>query len=205
MSGIHRVIRRRFTTPTPAVFLDRDGVLVEETGYLHRPEDVQIIPRIQKALQKLTQASYATVVVTNQAGIARGYYAWDAYEETQAFIDQQIHPVTFDGVWACGYHPDGSGPFATDHSFRKPNPGMILDAAAEMNLDLRQSWMVGDKTIDIQAAIGAKLAGAILVRTGYGSGMEHEVRQIVSNTVQITVCDDLYQAVEEILLRCRLY
>jgi D-glycero-D-manno-heptose 1,7-bisphosphate phosphatase len=201
MTGIHRVIRKRFPTPTPAVFLDRDGVIVEETGYLHKPENVRMIPRTKEAIENLKAANRPTVIVTNQAGIARGYYQWDAFEATQAFIEQQLQPGIFDGAWACGYHPAGSGPLATDHAFRKPNPGMVLDAASEMNLDLKRSWLVGDKTIDIETAINAGLAGAVLVRTGYGREMEAEVRQMVSNSVQILICDDLYAAVEEILRR----
>lgn len=204
MIGIHRVIRRRFSVTTPAVFLDRDGVIVQETGYLHKPAEVEMVPRTREAVQKLTAAGLATVVVTNQAGIARGYYQWDAFEETQAFIEEQLRPASFDGTWACGYHPEGSGPLATDHAFRKPNPGMVLDAAAEMNLDLTSSWLIGDKRIDVETAINAKLAGAILVRTGYGRTQEAEVRHIQSTSVEILICDDIYEAVEEILVRRRL-
>jgi D-glycero-D-manno-heptose 1,7-bisphosphate phosphatase len=204
MLGVHKTINCRFQQPTVAVFLDRDGVIVEETGYLHKPSDVQMIPGASTAIASLNAAGIATVIVTNQAGIARGYYDWPAFEETQSYIEQQIHPGLINGTWACGFHPDGTGPLAADHAFRKPNPGMVLDAAAEMNLDLSASWLVGDKTIDIQTAINAGLAGGILVRTGYGADMEAEVCQIVSTRCAILVCHSLSEAVEEILRNSRL-
>jgi len=204
MLGIHRVIRTRYSTPTPAIFLDRDGVIVEETGYLHKPQEVRVIPGAAQAILKIAVAGYAAVVVTNQAGIARGYYEWDAFEATQAQIVQELAPAAFDGVWACGYHPHGTGPLATDHPFRKPNPGMVLDAANEMNLDLEHSWLIGDKAIDVQTAINANLEGAVLVRTGYGRDQEPQVRAIPSGAQQIFICDDIHQAVEQILLRRRL-
>jgi D-glycero-D-manno-heptose 1,7-bisphosphate phosphatase len=204
MLGVHKTIHRRFQQPTAAVFLDRDGVIVEETGYLHKPGDVQMIPGASAAIGALNAASIATVVVTNQAGIARGYYDWPAFEQTQSYIEERIFPAVLDGTWACGYHPDGSGPLASDHAFRKPNPGMVIDAVSEMNLDRSTSWLVGDKTIDIQTAINAGLAGAILVRTGYGAGMEAEVCRILSAECSILVCDSLTEAVEEILRISRL-
>jgi D-glycero-D-manno-heptose 1,7-bisphosphate phosphatase len=194
--GIHRIFHYRHAKPTPAIFLDRDGVIVEETGYLHHPKDVRIIPEAPVAISTWNQASIPVVVVTNQAGIARQYFTWPDYVACQEYIEVQLQATgaSLDGVWACGYHPDGAGELASDHPFRKPNPGMIHDAAHEMNLDLALSWMIGDKTIDIQAAIAAGLAGAILVRTGYGAQMEEEVRGLAPASCVIHIADTLLDA-----------
>lgn len=199
MFGIHR----RFGTPhphsTPAVFLDRDGVIVEETNYLHNPADVRMLPDAAQALALLNEANRPAIAVTNQAGIARQMYDWPEFERTQAFIEEQLRPAYLDAVWACGFHPDGQGPMAIEHPFRKPNPGMLFNAAAELNLDLDKSWLVGDKTIDIECAIRAGLRGAILVRTGYGLEMEPEVRALNGKSTSIHFADSLLHAVELIL------
>lgn len=144
-------------TPAPAVFLDRDGVLVEETGYLHTIENAILIPGAAHAVRRLNLHHIPAIIVTNQAGIARGYYAWKDFHTVQTHIEQEFqrHGARFDGLWACAHHPNGAGPLASDHPFRKPNPGMILDAGTKLNLDLSRSWLIGDKTIDIQAARNA--------------------------------------------------
>lgn len=189
-------------TPAPAVFLDRDGVLVEETGYLHTIENAILIPGAAHAVRRLNLHHIPAIIVTNQAGIARGYYAWKDFHTVQTHIEQEFqrHGARFDGLWACAHHPNGAGPLASDHPFRKPNPGMILDAGTKLNLDLSRSWLIGDKTIDIQAARNASLAGAILVRTGYGKSMEDEVRALTASApTAIHLCETLTDAVTVIL------
>ena len=197
--GIYKRFRAPNSAPRPAVFLDRDGVLVEEVGYLHHVEDIALIPSAPQAIAKLNAAAIPAVVVTNQAGIGRGYYSWREFEIVQSSIETALHPATFDGVWACAYHPDGTGDLACDHVFRKPNPGMILDAAETLGIDLAASWLVGDKTLDIESAINAGLAGAILVRTGYGASMEPELDKLPKTSCRIHVCDHLGDAVAVIL------
>lgn len=189
-------------TPAPAVFLDRDGVLVEETGYLHTIENAILIPGAAHAVRRLNLHHIPAIIVTNQAGIARGYYAWKDFHTVQTHIEQEFqrYGARFDGLWACAHHPNGAGPLASDHPFRKPNPGMILDAGTKLNLDLSRSWLIGDKTIDIQAARNASLAGAILVRTGYGKSMEDEVRALTASApTAIHLCETLTDAVTVIL------
>jgi D-glycero-D-manno-heptose 1,7-bisphosphate phosphatase len=159
------------------VFIDRDGVIVEEVGYLHRVEDVRFIPGALEAIAQFNQAGIPVIEVTNQAGVARGYYGWDAFDAVQAFIDAELEKAGgwLDAAWACGCHPSGKGPLAMDHPCRKPNPGMLLEAAEALAIDLAESWMVGDKTIDIEAGIHAGVKTAILVETGYGARMREEV------------------------------
>jgi D-glycero-D-manno-heptose 1,7-bisphosphate phosphatase len=191
-----------YPTPPPAVFLDRDGVLVEETGYLHTIQDTVLIPDAPHAIRLLNQRHIPAIIITNQAGIARGYYTWQDFHLVQTHIELQFqnHGACFDGLWACAHHPHGAGLLASDHPFRKPNPGMILDAASKLNIDLSRSWLIGDKTIDIQAALNASLAGAILVRTGYGKSMEDEVRALSPTPpTAIHICETLTDAITVIL------
>jgi D-glycero-D-manno-heptose 1,7-bisphosphate phosphatase len=155
----------------PAVFLDRDGVVVEEVGYLHKPGDVRFIPGALESIASFNQAGLLVVMVTNQAGIARGYYGWKEFEEVQQAIESALenHGGWLDGVWACAYHTGGNAALAyPDHPFRKPNPGMVLDALGVMPIDPSSSWLIGDKVCDLEAAIRGGLAGAIHVNTGHG-------------------------------------
>ncbi len=154
-----------------ALFLDRDGVVVADTEYLRRVEDIAIIPGAAAVIAAANQRGVAVVLVTNQAGIGRGYYGWEEFVAVQHAIALRLETegARFDAVYACPHHPDGTGAFRhLDHPARKPNPGMILRAASDLALDLRRSWLVGDKASDIDAAKRAGLAGAMLVMTGYG-------------------------------------
>lgn len=182
-----------------AVFLDRDGVLVEETNYLHRIEDITMIEPARAALRLLNQAAVPAVLVTNQAGIARGYYQWADFEAVQQEIENRLGEARLDAVLACGYHPEGFGPLAHDHPFRKPNPGMLEHAAAQMSLDLGRSWIVGDKILDLEAGVRAGVAGAVLVRTGYGQRMESDLGKLHPATTKILIADHVADAIELIL------
>jgi D-glycero-D-manno-heptose 1,7-bisphosphate phosphatase len=165
------------------VFLDRDGVIVEEVGYLHRLESMRLHEGAAEAVAALSRAGYVIVVVTNQAGVGRGYYTWREFEAIEAAIETKVVEAggVVDGVWACGYHPKGIGYLASDHEWRKPRPGMILDAASRLLIDLARSWMIGDKTLDIEAGVNAGLGNAILVMTGYGAAMREEVERRAEN------------------------
>jgi D-glycero-D-manno-heptose 1,7-bisphosphate phosphatase len=205
LDGVHVQVREGAGTSAgsarPAVFLDRDGVIVEEVNYLHRIEDIRYIPGALEAIAKLNKAGLCVVVVTNQAGIGRGYYGWQDYEAVQDRIAADLARVGgwLDGVWACGYHPDGIGELRTDHSFRKPNPGMLTAAAERLGLSLGSSWMVGDKALDVEAASRAGLEGAVLVLTGYGAGMRDEVARMPKSATRIEEAADLAGAVDRIL------
>jgi len=155
----------------PALFLDRDGVVVEETEYLCRVEDIAVLPGAAEVIAAANRRGVSVVLVTNQSGIGRGYFGWSEFAAVQHAIASvlEAQSARLDAVYACPHHASGRGVFAVpNHPARKPNPGMLLRAAADLDLDLRQSWMVGDKTIDVEAAKRAGLAGAMHVLTGYG-------------------------------------
>ena len=146
-----------------AVFLDRDGTLMEDTGYVSRPEDVRLFPGVPEALASLKARGYLTVVVTNQSGIARGYFSPPEYEAVHARFLELIGPGLIDATYMCPDHPDT----ATDR--RKPGPGMLLDGARDLSIDLARSWMIGDHASDLQAGLRAG-ARAILLLPAEGSG-----------------------------------
>jgi D-glycero-D-manno-heptose 1,7-bisphosphate phosphatase len=149
-----------------ALFLDRDGVIVVDTHYLSRVEDMRVIDGAAAAIARCNAHGIAVVVVTNQAGIGRGYYGWDDFRAVQAALAGALAAAGahFDGVLACAYHGDGREPLrVAGHPWRKPNPGMILEAASRMKLDLGRSWIVGDRAHDLAAGAAAGLAGGTLL------------------------------------------
>jgi D-glycero-D-manno-heptose 1,7-bisphosphate phosphatase len=149
-----------------ALFLDRDGVIVADTHYLHRVEDVQMIAGAAAAIARCNAVGIRVVVVTNQAGIGRGYYKWDDFHAVQAALADQLRSADahFDAVFACAYHAEGRGPLRlANHPWRKPNPGMILEAASRMNINMARSWIVGDRAHDLAAGQAGWLPGGTLL------------------------------------------
>jgi D-glycero-D-manno-heptose 1,7-bisphosphate phosphatase len=155
----------------PALFLDRDGVIVVDSAYLGRAEDLRMIDGVAPEIARCNTLGIPVVVVTNQSGIARGYYDWDGFRAVQAALSAALTAVGahLDAVLACGYHADGLGPLRVDgHPWRKPNPGMIVAAGRGMNLNLSRSWIVGDRPHDLAAGAAAGLAGGTLVGSNDG-------------------------------------
>jgi D-glycero-D-manno-heptose 1,7-bisphosphate phosphatase len=154
-----------------ALFLDRDGVIVEETNYLHRPDDIRMIHGVAEAIAVANRAGIPVVIVTNQAGIGRGYYQWADFHAVQQHIAGQLESAEAkaDMVLACAYHADACGEYRwADHPWRKPRPGMLIEAAKELGIDLSSSFIVGDCLSDMQAGAQAGLRSGAIVRTGHG-------------------------------------
>lgn len=149
----------------PAVFFDRDGTLIEEAHYCADPARVKILPGVPAALQRLKQAGFLTFVITNQSGIGRGLITEAQYRAVEAEMLRQAGAGLIDAVYFCPEAPN------TGSLRRKPEPGMVLEAAAEHGIDLRRSYFVGDKAADIECG---RRAGTrtILVRTGYGAAQD---------------------------------
>ena len=149
--------------PIKTIFLDRDGVINKEVNYLHKITDFKFIKGIFEACQNFQQNNYQIIIVTNQSGIARGFYSEDDYLKVtdwmlRQFIKKDIYILD---VFHCPHSPNHNC------KCRKPNPGMIIDAFEKHNIDLKQSWMIGDKEADIMAANAAGISKTILVRSGH--------------------------------------
>lgn len=153
----------------PAVFLDRDGTLIEERSYIVRPEQVRLLPGAGEAVRLLRAAGFACVVVTNQSAIGRGLITEADLHQIHAEMHDQLRQQgsVLDGLYYCPVAPTTKDPTLIEHPDRKPGPGMLLQAARELNLDLSASWMVGDTIGDVLAGRHAGCRGSILVRTGH--------------------------------------
>ena len=161
-----------------AVFLDRDGTINIERNYLWRISDFVFLPGVPLALKKLQDAGFLLVVVTNQAGIARGYYDFSDVHLLHNHMEQllQKYGVTLSGIYLCPHHPDGKKghPETKNCNCRKGKPGMLLQAAQDLSIDLSRSFMVGDKLSDLEAG---HRAGCVpcLVTTGHSDWQEQPI------------------------------
>ncbi len=153
----------------PAVFFDRDGVLIEDTGYPHRVQDLHWLPGAREAIGRVNAAGRLALVVTNQSGVARGLYGLDAVERFHSAMQEQLAQAgaRIDAFYACPYHPEASVERwrHPDHPDRKPNPGMVLQAIADHGIDPRRSVLIGDRESDLEAARRAGVRG-LLYRGG---------------------------------------
>lgn len=154
----------------PAVFLDRDGTINTEVHYLSRPDQLELLPTVAETISRLNTMGIAVVVVTNQAGIARGYFSElilaDVHEHLRQLLSEQN--AMLDAIYYCPHHPtEGLGGYRIDCHCRKPKPGMLSQAARELGIDLSRSLMIGDRESDLRAGANAGCCTA-LVLTGYG-------------------------------------
>ena len=160
-----------------AVFIDRDGTLSEEVGYINHPERFRLFPYAGEAIRRLNENGWLAIVTTNQAGVARGYFSEEMIETVhQSMADKlAIDGGRLDAIYYCAHHPSvGELPYRVDCDCRKPKPGLITRAAADFDVDLKNSWMVGDRYSDIQMARNAGVKSAFVL-SGYGRGeWEHQ-------------------------------
>jgi D-glycero-D-manno-heptose 1,7-bisphosphate phosphatase len=180
----------------PAVFLDRDGTLIEERGYLDRLALLSVFPWTGDAIRLLNRSGYATVVITNQSGIARGLFEEQFVGAVHGEIDRRIAPARIDGYFFCPHLPDAADArFRRDCDCRKPKSGLIVRAAKELDLDLTRSFMVGDRWLDVACGRAAGVR-SILVRTGHGA---HEEGHIAPGMPADAILNNLMEAVGWIL------
>lgn len=152
-----------------ALFLDRDGVVNLDKGYVHRVEDFLFTDGVFETCRAFREAGYLVVVVTNQSGIGRGYYTEDDFRRLSGWMREEFakRGAALDGIYFCPHHPEeGVGKYRTHCQCRKPAPGMLLEAADDLDIDLESSVLVGDKDSDIEAGLRAGVGRNYLVRPG---------------------------------------
>jgi len=176
-----------------AVFLDRDGTINIEKEYLFQASDFEFIKGAPEAIRLLNLAGIMVVVVTNQSGVARGYYTEEDVENLHRHIAGELESAGahVDAWLYCPHHPNGRGSYALPCNCRKPLPGMLHEAARRYDIDLENSTMIGDKRADIEAGLAAGCR-TVLVRTGYGADEERYVE------AQTEIADNLLSAVNSL-------
>jgi D-glycero-D-manno-heptose 1,7-bisphosphate phosphatase len=175
--GFGGAMRRR------ALFLDRDGVVNEEVGYLHRTDEVRFVDGIFSLCRTAAGLGYRLIVVTNQAGIARGYYSEEDFEALMNFMRVKLSAegVELDAVYYCPYHPEhGVGKYKREHEDRKPGTGMLRRGAREFGVELSESVLVGDRCSDVGAANAAGLRQAFLISGTEAAGCGGEYLMVES-------------------------
>jgi D-glycero-D-manno-heptose 1,7-bisphosphate phosphatase len=175
-----------------AIFLDRDGTIIEENHYLHRVEEVAIFPGAGRALGRLCQAGFKLFMVSNQSGVGRGYFTLADVEKVNQFVLQELgrHGVRFEKVYIAPEAPDAPS------RGRKPSPQFLFDARNEFGVELESSFMIGDKMIDLECGWNAGVKSCLLVRTGYGAELE---RASPARLGAAVIVDDLTSAADWML------
>lgn len=176
----------------PALFLDRDGTLILDKHYLHKPEDVEFVPGSAEALRSLQEAGFRLFIVTNQSGVGRGYFTLADVDRVHAHIEAELaaEDVTFDAIYVAPEAPDQPS------RGRKPSPAFLLEAAEDFDIDLSRSYVVGDKRIDLETGWNAGCRRSLLVRTGYGAATAETEASALRDAV---IVDDLAAACRWIL------
>ncbi|HYP28263.1 MAG TPA: D-glycero-beta-D-manno-heptose 1,7-bisphosphate 7-phosphatase [Blastocatellia bacterium] len=183
----------------PAIFLDRDGTINEDIGYVSRPEELIIYPQAAEAIRLFNEAGLKVIVITNQSGVARGMYSEETLDAIHDRLREELgrYGARIDGAYYCPHHPEiGDARYRQKCACRKPSAGMLMEAAREHGIDLARSYMIGDKASDINLAANAGARG-VLVLTGYGRGTlaarEHYPCE------PVLVAEDLLEAARRIL------
>jgi len=148
----------------PALFLDRDGTIVKEHEYLHKPNNVRLNQNIGSLINACNLINIPVIEITNQSGIGRGYYNWNDFIKTEQEIRKVLllENAKIDMLCACAFHNDAIGKYKiVNHSWRKPNAGMLIEAKKSLNIDLNKSWIIGDRLSDIKAGVNAGIKGGV--------------------------------------------
>ena len=184
-----------------AVFMDRDGTISEEVGYVNHPSRYRVFPYSAEAVRILNESGWLAILVTNQAGVARGYFSEDVIGTVHDVLRRELESAGahLDAIYYCAHHPNvGEPPYRLDCHCRKPKPGLIRRAAAEFDVDLGRSWMIGDRYSDTELARNAGTRAAFIL-SGYGRG-EWEYQRALWEHQPDLVAEDLLEAVKKIVM-----
>lgn len=184
----------------PAVFIDRDGTISEEVGYVNHPSRFRVFPYSAEAIRILNESGWLAIVITNQAGVARGYFSEDVILKIHEQLERDLESgsARLDAIYYCAHHPSvGAPPYRLDCDCRKPKPGLIQQAARDFDIDIAASWMAGDRYSDVELARNAGLRSAFVL-SGYGRG-EWEYQRETWKHQPDMVCENLLEAVKSIV------
>ncbi len=190
--------------PKPAVFLDRDGTLNEQMGYINHISRFHLLPGVIKAIKRLNDKGVPVVIVTNQSGLARGYFPESLLDEVHKKMNRLLAEggAHVDGIYICPHHPEAKKEIHRKKcNCRKPKPGLVLQAAKDLNLDLENSFVVGDRWSDLKTAVNCN-ATPVLVLTGYGRGDAQYIGPKQQIQPEYTA-ENLQEAVDWILLQLK--
>jgi len=190
-------------TNKPALFLDRDGAMIVEENYLSDPSKVVLIDGAAETILAANRLDVPVIIVTNQSGIARGYFDWEAFAAVQEKLLSLLEDqgAKIDAVYASPFHKSGEPPYQhPSHPSRKPNPGMLLRAKEDLGIDLSRSWIIGDKAGDLKAGVNAGLAGGLHVLTGHGrdEGEAEKALDLQSKTFTVAQAETIAAALNVI-------
>ena len=182
----------------PAVFIDRDGTISEEVGYVNHPSRFRLFPYSSEAIRILNNNDRLAILITNQAGVARGYFAEEMIVNVHDQLKRDLQDAQLDAIYYCAHHPSvGDPPYRFDCDCRKPKPGLIEQAARDFDIDMAASWMAGDRYSDVELARNAGLRSVFLL-SGYGRGEWEYQRQSWPHQPDM-VCENLLEAVKSIV------
>lgn len=180
-----------------AVFLDRDGTIIEDTGYPHERDKIKFLPRVSEAIRLLNQNGFKVIITTNQSGVARGYFTKETVQEINRYIQESLarQGATIDKMYYCPHHVEGTiEEYRKECYCRKPNPGMIEEAIGEFDIDSRNSFVIGDKISDIEAGRRAGCKAILLVSE---DSLNEEAE--AASAPDLHIVTDLYQAAEWVI------
>lgn len=185
-----------------AVFLDRDGVLIEDVHYLSSLDQIKLFPDVPEGLRQLRTLGVKLIVVTNQSGIARGYFSESFVHESHACLSESLAKfgVTIDDFYFCPHHRDGHPPLNIECDCRKPATGMLLQAAKDHDIDLEKSFVIGDKTSDVELAYRSGAKG-ILVKTGKGVSESETVAERFPSAPILETFHDAVHLISQSLMK----
>jgi D-glycero-D-manno-heptose 1,7-bisphosphate phosphatase len=193
-----RLSRVNMQMKRPAVFIDRDGTISEEVGYVNHPSRFRVFPYSAEAIRILNSNGWLAIVITNQAGVARGYFSEEMITSVHERLKSDLAGAQLDGIYYCAHHPTvGEPPYRFDCDCRKPKTGLIDCATNDFQIDREASWMVGDRYSDVELARNAGLHSAFVL-SGYGRGEWEYQRQVWKQQPDI-VCENLLEAVKVII------
>jgi D-glycero-D-manno-heptose 1,7-bisphosphate phosphatase len=179
-------------TPRPGLFLDRDGVVIEDTDFIDDPGDVRLMPGAAALIRRANDADIPVVLITNQSGIDRGHFTWAKFAAVQDEMKRQLgnKGARIDAVAACPFHADHTPDFGPGHAaWRKPGPRMIETMCESMNINAGASWMVGDRSTDMAAAREAGLKGAVHLLTGHGPDHRQAALEVAREIFRMLTAD----------------